>query len=290
MSDLASSNISKFGYGLMRMPMYGKSKTRIDVLQVKFMMDRFLEAGFTFYESSYADDEGMSGKAIKDGLVDRHPREHYLLASRLPMTLADDKEKAENMLSLSLDRTGAGYFDFYTISGLDKEQAERAEQFDLWAYLAAKKEEGLIRHCGISYKGTAEELEQLMTKHPEIEYVELEINYADWFVPETQVKACYETACSRGIPVIAVSPLKGGFLANPPYAAANALRDVDPLASLASWALRFAASLDGVLTVVCDVEKLPHMNDDIDTMRAFRPLSDTEQQAIEEAAKLIAEG
>lgn len=282
-------NISKLGYGLMRMPMYGKSKTRLDVLQVKYMTDRFLEAGFSLFESTYAEDDGISEKAVKDALVDRYPRERYLLASKLPVALAADKEKAESMLSLSIERTGAGYFDFYVISGLDKEQAERTEQFGLWQYLSAKKEEGFIRNIGISYKGSAEELDQILTAHPEIGFAELEINYADWYVPETEVKARYDTACSHGLPIIAVSPLKSGLLANPPYEAAGVLRDMNPLSSLASWALRFPASLEGVIVVVADVTNSAQMNDDIETIRAFKQLSEEEQQAIEKAASLIAE-
>lgn len=287
MSDYLGQSIPKLGFGLMRMPLYGKSTTRVDVLQVKYMVDRFLEAGFKYFDTAYSYNHGIGLTAIQDALVNRHPRENYYLATKLPAWMAASKEDAQQMFYTSLEGTGAGYFDFYLLEEMGQGRTEAFDNYDIWNFLAARMEEGQIRHLGFSFTGTAKELDAILTAHPETEFVQLQINYADWENSAAQTKLCYETARKHAKPVVAAAPLKGGLLANPPYEAASVLRDTAPMNSLASWGIRFATSLDGIITVVCSVSNSAQMNDNIETMRNFRPIEGDDAAAIQKARAAI---
>lgn len=283
MSEFWDCDVPKLGFGLTRIPMYGKSTTRADVLQVKYMVDRFLEAGFRYFDTSYDCRDGLSEKAIKEALVSRYPRESFFLASRLPAWMASSREEAEQMFFDSLERTGVGYFDCLLLSELGWGRTEAFERFDMWSFLSSRKVEGTIRHLGFSFRGSAQELERILTAHPEAELVQLSINYADWNSGDVQSRACYEAARRHNKPIIISAPVKGGHLADPPYEAADALRDANPTCSLASWALRFAASMEGVCNVIVSAGSIPQMNDNIDTMRSLRPLNSAEKAALAKA-------
>lgn len=281
--DYLGKEIPKLGFGLMRLPM--KDGT-IDVEQVKAMTDKFLAAGFTYFDTAF----GYPGseEAIHAALVERYPRERYQLATKLPAWIARDEEAAKKMFFTSLERTGAGYFDFYLLHNLGDEKTDVFERYHMWEFALEQKEKGLIRHLGFSMHDKADALDKVLTRHPEAEFVQLQINYADWESETIQSRKCYETARKHGKPVIIMEPVKGGMLASPPEPVADILKEADPDGSCASWALRFAASLEGVITVLSGMSNLEQMEDNLNTLGRFRPLSEEERDVIGRAAEQLA--
>lgn len=284
MGNYLGEEIPKLGFGLMRLPMKDDA---IDIEQTKEMVDRFMEAGFCYFDTAYGYNDGESEKAAKAALVDRYPREKFLLATKLPAWAgAKSKEEAEQMFYISLERTGAGYFDFYLLHNLGEERTHFFDDYGIWDFLQEKKKEGLIRHLGFSMHDKADVLDEILTAHPEMEFVQLQINYADWEDPTIESRKCYEVARKHGKPVIIMEPVKGGTLANPPKEVAEVLKAADPDASPSSWAIRFAASLDGVVTVLSGMSNVEQMEDNLSYMKDFVPLSEKEHEIVEKAREI----
>ncbi len=284
MGNYLGEEIPKLGFGLMRLPMKDDA---IDIEQTKEMVDKFMEAGFCYFDTAYGYNDGESEKAAKAALVDRYPREKFLLATKLPAWAgAKSKEEAEQMFYISLERTGAGYFDFYLLHNLGEERTHFFDDYGIWDFLQEKKKEGLIRHLGFSMHDKADVLDEILTAHPEMEFVQLQINYADWEDPTIESRKCYEVARKHGKPVIIMEPVKGGTLANPPKEVAEVLKAADPDASPSSWAIRFAASLDGVVTVLSGMSNVEQMEDNLSYMKDFVPLSEKEHEIVEKAREI----
>jgi len=276
--------IRKLGFGLMRLP---QKDGAIDVEQVKEMVDLFLEAGFTYFDTAWA--YAGSEDAIRQALVERYPRESFKLATKNAAWIScKTREEAMAQFDTSLKQTGAGYFDFYLLHNLGEHRTRYFDDFDMWSFVQEKKKEGLIRHVGFSFHSTPEELEEILKAHPEMEFVQLQINYGDWENPAIQSRACYEMARKYGKPVIIMEPVKGGMLANPPEPVAEIFRKADASASCASWAIRFAASLEGVITVLSGMSNLEQMEDNLSYMKDFTHLSDGEQKTLDEAREALA--
>ena len=191
------------------------------------------------------------------------------------------------MFETSLERTGAGYFDRYLLHNLGAERTDVFTRYGLWDFLAEKKAKGLIRKLGFSFHDKADVLDRLLTEHPEMDFVQLQINYADWDSPTVQSRLCYETAQRHGKPVIIMEPVKGGSLASLPESSAAPMRRHSPQASLASWALRFAASLEGAPIVLSGMSTLEQMQDNLSFMSDFVPLTDEEYSVIHEVQELL---
>ena len=277
--------IKKLGFGLMRLPRL--SDETIDLEQVKQMVDLFLSKGFTYFDTARV--YPGSEDAIRRALVERHPRDSFTLATKNAAWInCKTREDAIAQLETSLARTGAGYFDFYLLHNLGETRTEFFERFKMWDFVFEKKREGLIKHVGFSFHSTPEELDEILTKHPEAEFVQLQINYADWENPAIQSRGCYEVARKHNKPLVIMEPIKGGMLANPPEQVAAVLKGANPDASLASWAIRFAASLDGVIAVLSGMSTLDQMKDNVSYMENFRKLDESEQAAVEEARKVLA--
>ena len=272
----------KLGFGLMRLP---KTNEAIDVPQVCEMVDHFLAAGFTYFDTAYVYDG--SEVAAKAALVDRHPRASYTLATKLHVGKCANAEEARKELETSLARTGAGYFDYYLLHALMANNVDKYEEFGLWDFVRELKANGTIRHYGFSFHDSPELLDKLLTEHPDVDFVQLQINYADWENPEVQSRACYEVARKHGKQVMIMEPVKGGALANPPEQVKALFDAAKPGASYASWALRFAASLDGVLAVLSGMSNLEQVDDNLATMSDFQPLNDAEQKVIQQAQHIL---
>ncbi len=286
MDKYLGESIPKLGFGLMRLPKLG-GENEIDIEQVKQMVDLFMDAGFTYFDTAYGYNAGASERAAKAALVDRYPRDSFTIATKLPAWMAKDKADAEQMFYTSLERTGAGYFDFYLLHNLGPGRTEKFEEYGIWDFLKQRKEEGLIRHLGFSMHDSAEALDAVLTAHPEMEFVQLQINYSDWEDGKIQSRLCYETARKHGKPVIIMEPVKGGSLSVLPPQAAAPLKAVRPDMSEASWGIRFAASLEGLVTVLSGMSTLEQVEDNIRFMREFEPLRDDERAALAETVSYL---
>ena len=276
--------IKKLGFGLMRLPKKGEE---IDVEQVKVMVDKFLAAGFTYFDTAWA--YAGSEDAIRQALVERYPREKFQLATKNAAWInCKTREEAIAQFNLSLKRTGAGYFDFYLLHNLGESRTKFFDDFDMWSFVQEKKAEGLIKHVGFSFHSTPEELEEILTKHPEMEFVQLQINYGDWENPAIQSRACYEVARKHGKPVIIMEPVKGGMLANPPESVKQILQAAEPESSCASWAVRFAADLEGLIVVLSGMSNVEQMEDNLSYMKDFTGLNDSQKNTINKAREALA--
>ncbi len=284
MADYTLESIGKLGFGLMRLP---KNDDVIDIEQTKQMVDMFLDAGFTYFDTAWA--YKGSEDAIRQALVERYPRDSYQLATKCAAWIdCKTRDDAIAQFETSLERTGAGYFDFYLLHNLGEHRTEKFDDFGLWDWILEQKAAGKIKHAGFSFHSTPEELDELLTAHPEMEFVQLQINYADWENPSVQSRGCYEVARAHNKPVVIMEPVKGGMLANPPESVARVLKEAEPDSSAASWAIRFAASLPGVITVLSGMSNIEQMADNLSFMKGFTGLSDAEQATLDRAREELA--
>ena len=278
-------NVPKLGFGLMRLPKKGR---KIDIEQTKQMVDLFMEAGLTYFDTAYVYDDGDSERAAKAALVDRYPRESYTLCTKLCAWMgAHNEETAKQQFYTSLERTGAGYFDYYLLHALQAGNYKTYDKYHIWDFVKEQKAKGLIKHWGFSFHATPDILDELLTAHPDVEFVQLQLNYADWENPDVTARENYEVARRHGKSIVVMEPVKGGSLANPPKEVGKILKDVAPDASYASWAIRYAASLNGIITVLSGMSNLEQMKDNLSYMKDFKPLNAQEQGAIRKAQELM---
>lgn len=267
----------KLGFGLMRLP---RKDGQIDIEQTKQMVDLFMAAGMTYFDTAYVY-EG-SEQAAKEALVDRYPRESYTLATKLNVRASSvhDEASAKQQFYTSLERTGAGYFDYYLLHALQIGSYQLYDEYHLWDFVRELKEKGLIKHYGFSFHATPEALDEILTAHPDAEFVQLQLNYADWENSRVAARANYEVARKHGKSVVVMEPVKGGLLAQLPADVKNIFHEADPKASCASWAVRYAASLDGIITVLSGMSNLAQMEDNLSYMKNFQPLTEAEQAVV----------
>ena len=278
MSEYFGKEIPKLGFGLMRLPKFGDST---DVEQVKKMVDMFISAGFTYFDTAFV--YGDSEEVTKKALVERYPREAYTLATKLNVMVAPSEQEVKGQFYKSLERTGAGYFDYYLLHALMENNYKKYDEYHIWDFVKEQKAKGLIKHFGFSYHAGPKLLDKLLTTHPEVDFVQLQINYADWDNPSVESRANYEIARKHGKSIIVMEPVKGGALANPPEDVQKLFSAYNPRLSCASWAIRFAASLDGILTVLSGMSNVEQMADNLSFMNNFQPLNVQEQRLIQQA-------
>ena len=276
------SDPKKLGFGLMRLPRKG---LRIDIEQVKNMVDMFMDAGFTYFDTAFV--YPGSEDAARKALVERYPRDSYTLATKLHAGRVPIEKGAKQELTTSLKRTGAGYIDYYLLHSLMNNNYKLYEKFHLWDFVQEQKAKGTIRHYGFSFHAGPELLDQVLTEHPDVEFVQLQINYADWESSSVQSRANYEVARKHGKRIVIMEPVKGGALAKPPKEVQELFQKANPEMSCASWAIRFCASLEGVLSVLSGMSNTEQMRDNISFMKNFTPLTEEEIHLCHEAAAVI---
>lgn len=278
----------KLGFGMMRMPTIDPNNAAdVDVEQVSKMVDMFLERGFTYFDTAWMYNGFASEDVVKKALVDRHPRESFTLATKLHSGFFNSFEGRDEVFNEQLRKTGAGYFDYYLIHGIESDMLDKYEKFKCFDWLLDKKEKGLVRHAGFSFHDKPEVLDKILTDHPEMEFVQLQINYLDWESEWIQSRACYEVAVKHGKPVIVMEPVKGGTLASLPAEAEKLFKDYDDSKSIPSWAIRFVASLENVMVVLSGMSSIAQMDNNTSFMGDFVPLNETEKQMCFKAADII---
>ena len=284
MSELFFGN-KKLGFGLMRLPLLDENDgASIDLELTKKMVDAFIKNGFTYFDTAWMYCGFASENATKEVLVKRYPRDSYTLATKLHAGFIKTKEDRDAVFNKQLEKTGVEFFDYYLLHSVeDGANYEGYVKYDCFNWAMKKKEEGLIRHFGFSFHGTPELLDKILSEHPEVEIVQIQMNYADWENPLVQSGRLYEVLRRYNMPFLVMEPVKGGSLASASPEVEAEMKKIKPDASVASWALRFAASLPGVATVLSGMSNEEQMNDNLKTFTNFEPLSEEERKVIEKA-------
>ncbi len=278
----------KLGFGFMRLPQLDSNDpTSVDIEQVCQMVDTFMDKGFTYFDTAFMYHNFQSERFLKRAVVDRHDRETFTVASKLPVALLKEVDELEKTFNEQLEKCGVEYFDYYLIHNLNATTYPNAERLNAFEFVKQKKAEGKIKHVGFSFHDSAVLLEEILSKYDWFEFVQLQINYLDWENPSIQSRACYETATRHGLPIIVMEPVKGGTLAQVPEAAEAVFKAYHPERSSASWAIRYAASLDNVSMVLSGMSNLEQLQDNLGYMGDFEPLSDEERDVLKKAIKVI---
>lgn len=280
--------MKKLGFGCMRLPTLG-ADNKIDISLFSRMVDTFLNHGFTYFDTSYVYHGGASEDALRQALVERHPRESFTITTKLPVFLIKERADTRRFFMEQLTRLGTDYVDYYWLHALNAAGYENAVRLGVFEEVARLKEEGKIRHLGFSFHDNAATLDRILTEHPEMEYVQLQLNYFDWDSEVVQSGECYKTATRHRVPVIVMEPVKGGALAKVPDPIETLFRQKRPDLSDASWAIRFAASLDNVMIVLSGMSNMEQLEDNVSYMEHFEPLDAEEKNIIAEAVRVFDE-
>ena len=285
--DYLGHDTPKLGFGMMRLPKLADGS--MDMPQICAMVDCFMDAGLTYFDTAYVYDGGESEIATRKALVERYPRDAFTVTTKANAWLHQPTEaETKAQLETSMERLGIDYLDYYLLHAVQDNNQQRYDDFGMWDWIRGLKKQGVIRHWGFSYHAGPDRLERLLSTYTDIDFIQLQVNYADMEEPTVQARANMEVAAAHGVPFTVMEPVKGGTLANPPRAVREILDAANPDASYASWAIRYAASMPGILTVLSGMSTLAQVQDNVFRSRDFTPLTPDEQDVIAQAQAALA--
>ncbi len=277
----------KLGFGLMRLP---EKNGEIDIDEVCNMVDMYMNHGFNYFDTAYVYHGGKSEVAAGEAIVKRYPRDSFYLATKLPAWELHSPEDCDRIFNEQLTRAGVEYFDFYLLHSMEEgNNYEAHEKYHSFEWAMEKKKAGQIRHFGFSFHGTPQLLNQILDKHPEVEFVQIQLNYADWNNPIVHSGKLYQILKERNIPIIVMEPVKGGTLAHTTPELESMMKRQQPDKSIASWALRFVGSLDGIMTILSGMSTPEQMQDNLHTFSNFEPLSEQDRDVLQQVTQAMAE-
>lgn len=284
---------SHLGFGMMRLPVNKGNPTDFDYPQLFQMVDCFLDAGYTYFDTSYVYHNGKSEEAVRKAVVERHPRDRFTIATKFPTFDLKKEEEIEPIFARQLENLGVDFIDYYLLHNFQTVYYDGIDgtggvikTCHLFDHALKWKDAGKIRHLGISFHSSADLLDRILTEHPEIEFVQIALNYIDWESEFVQAGKCYEVIRRHGKEVVIMQPVKGGGLAAVPEAARNALQAMDSEASIVSWALRFAGGLDGAICILSGMSTLEQMQENTQAIKALSPLTKGEREQLHEVVRL----
>ena len=280
--------MTKLGMGMMRLPLVDENdQTSIDMEQVNKMVDLYMDAGFNCFDTAFVYHEGVSEAAFRESVVKRYPRDSFKISTKLPLFVINEESQLEPLFAQQLENCGVDYFDYYMLHNVSGFTENAWKNVDLYSFIQKKKEEGYIKHIGISTHGNAEFLEEILFEHPELEFVLLQINYLDWDDEGIDSRKCWEVARKYNKKVMIMEPYKGGFLADVSQEAEKLMKDYNPDRSVVSWAMRFVANIDDVCVVYTGASNFEQLESNIDEFKNADPLNDEEIEILREVSDII---
>jgi hypothetical protein len=280
--------MTKLGMGMMRLPLVDENdQTSIDMEQVNKMVDLYMDAGFNCFDTAFVYHEGVGEAAFRESVVKRYPRDSFKISTKLPLFVITEESQLEPLFAQQLENCGVDYFDYYMLHNVSGFTENAWKNVDLYSFIQKKKEEGYIKHIGISTHGNAEFLEEILFEHPELEFVLLQINYLDWDDEGIESRKCWEVARKYNKKVMIMEPYKGGFLADVPEDAEKLMKDYNPDRSVVSWAMRFVANIDDVCVVYTGASNFEQLESNIEEFKNADPLNDEELAILDEVSEII---
>ena len=276
----------KLGFGLMRLPLTNENLSEVDLSQSIEMIDYYMQKGYNYFDTAYSYLKGNSEKTVRKALTERYPRDSFVLTSKMPIFNLKNEEDMERIFNEQLKRCGVDYFDYYLLHNVSSKHLEKFTKIDSFEFVKQKQREGKIRHIGISCHDNPEFLESILIKHPEVEVVQLQINYLDW--NDKIINSCesYEIAKKYNKEIIIMEPLKGGSLTNLPKEALeliNKKTDNSPL----SLAFHFCLELDNIKVILSGMNSIDEVKENISVFNSFNSLNSKEKSLLVEVSEII---
>lgn len=272
------SNAPAIGFGLSRLP--HREDGSIDMDKLTTLVDYYMQSGYHNFETAYIYEKGKSELAFKEAVSGRYPRESFWLTDKFPLQIHKGPDKWDEIFQTSLDRTGLEYIDLYYLHAMDRSLMNEYEPKGIWDFMKKLKDQGKVKYIGFSSHDKADLIDEILTKHPEVDYVQIQLNWRDWENEDVQARKCYEAIRKHGKLLTVMEPLRGGNLGAVNPELCKPLTDQRPGQSIASWGLRFAGSWDGVKVVHSGMNDMFQLEDNLKTFQNWEPMDDREKKLL----------